>query len=140
MTQNHPRGTAYPKPEQLDEVNLDDVMRVYQERFENAGDFTFFIVGNIDIETAKPLLEKYLASLPGKRSDESWKDLGIRPPVKTIDKAFYKGEDDKSSVIINFVGLEYPSKEENYNLGAFTDILSNRLIDILREDESNVYT
>ena len=140
MSQNHPRGGGLPEPEDLDMVSLDDVMSIYAERFANPGDFTFFFVGNVELETLKPLLEKYLASIPSKKEKETWKDLGIRPPSVKIDTAYYKGTDEKSSVIINFTGLSYPSKDENYALGAFTDILSNRLIDILREDESNVYT
>ena len=140
MSQQHPRGGGLPEPEDLDKVSLDQVMDIYRERFANPSDFTFFFVGNVDLETLKPLVEKYLASIPGTKDKESWKDLGIRPPLNKIDTAYYKGTDEKSSVIINFTGLSYPSKEESYSLGAFTDILSNRLIDILREDESNVYT
>ena len=140
MSQQHPRGGGLPEPEDLDKVSLDQVMDIYSERFANPSDFTFFFVGNVDLETLKPLVEKYLASIPGTKDKESWKDLGIRPPLNKIDTAYYKGTDEKSSVIINFTGLSYPSKEESYSLGAFTDILSNRLIDILREDESNVYT
>ncbi len=140
MTQEHPRGGGLPTPEQMDEVSMSRALSIYRERFNNAGDFTFFFVGNVDIKTAKPLIEKYLGSLPGTRNKEEFVDLGIRPPSGKVDKKFYKGADEKSSVVINYIGFEDISKEENYVLGAFADVLENRLIDILREEESGVYT
>ena len=48
----------------VNEINLDDAFRIYKERFADAGDFTFFFVGNIDEATFKPLVEMYIASLP----------------------------------------------------------------------------
>ena len=39
-------------------------MKIYKERFANAGDFTFVFDGNFNVDSIKPLLEKYLGSLP----------------------------------------------------------------------------
>ncbi len=140
MSQNHPRGGGFPTPEELDQVSMGRAFDIYAERFANAGDFTFFLVGNIDLPTMKPMVEKYLGSLPGSRTKESWKDPGIRIPSGTLKKDFFKGTDEKSAVIITFTGFEYLEKERSYHFGVLGDILENRLIDILRENESGVYT
>ncbi|MBC7875364.1 MAG: insulinase family protein, partial [Ferruginibacter sp.] len=93
MTQNHPRAGGLPKPEDFDKINLDRSIQIYKERFVNAGDFTFLFVGSFEEETIKPLLEKYIGSLPGTAQKETFKDLGIRPPAGKIDKVITKGAD-----------------------------------------------
>ena len=40
----------------------------------SAGDFTFFVVGNIDLATAKPLIASYLGSLPSTGKQGKWVD------------------------------------------------------------------
>ena len=96
MTQNHPRGGGIPKAENFDKIDLDRGMQIYKERFANAGDFTFFFVGAVEEETIKPLLEKYIGSLPSNPKQENYKDLGIRPPSRAIDTVISKGTDPKS--------------------------------------------
>ena len=62
--QNHPRGNYLPLPEDWEKVNFETAMRIYQDRFNDAGDFTFALVGSFDVDSIKPLLELYIASLP----------------------------------------------------------------------------
>src|SRR6185436_18724185 len=87
--QNHPRR-VFPTPATIDQWNLEKSMAFYRDRFADASDFTFFFVGSFDVPTIKPLIEKYLASLPSLRRKETWKDVGVRTPtdivVKTIEK------------------------------------------------------
>jgi zinc protease len=71
MTQNHPRAGGLPKSEDFDKINLDRSIQIYKERFANAGDFTFLFVGSFEEETIKPLLEKYIGSLPGTAQKRS---------------------------------------------------------------------
>ncbi|MCB9267893.1 MAG: insulinase family protein, partial [Lewinellaceae bacterium] len=42
--------------EDLRKISLDEVIHIYQERFANAGDFTFVFVGNFEPETLEPLI------------------------------------------------------------------------------------
>ncbi|MEO7983859.1 MAG: insulinase family protein, partial [Bacteroidota bacterium] len=102
MTQNHLRAGGLPKPEDFDNINLDRSIQIYKERFANAGDFTFLFVGSFEDETIKPLLEKYIGSLPGNTQKENYKDLGIRPPMGKVDKVITKGADPKSIVNLIF--------------------------------------
>ena len=51
----------------------------YKERFADAGDFNFYFVGNIDEEKLVDYCETYLASLPGKGSNETYKVMDFRP-------------------------------------------------------------
>ena len=76
MTQNHPRAGGLPKSEDFDKINLDRSIQIYKERFANAGDFTFLFVGSFDEETIKPLIEKYIGSLPGNAQKETFQRPG----------------------------------------------------------------
>jgi zinc protease len=105
MTQNHPRAGGLPRSEDFDKISLDRSIQIYKERFANAGDFTFLFVGSFDEEAIKPLLEKYIGSLPSNGIKENYKDLGIRPPAGKVDKVITKGADPKSMVNIVFTSL-----------------------------------
>ena len=48
-----------------DLLHPNEALEAYQNRFGNPGQFTFFIVGATTPEKARPLVERYLASLPG---------------------------------------------------------------------------
>ncbi|PYS68978.1 MAG: peptidase M16, partial [Acidobacteria bacterium] len=61
--QNHLRRQL-TTPEMIDSWNLDKSMAFYKDRFADASDFTFVFVGSFDLPTIKPLVEKYLGSLP----------------------------------------------------------------------------
>ena len=140
LSQNHLRGDYKPSPAQMDSIRLDDAFRVYEERFDNAADFTFFFVGNIDVDKDLPLIAQYIGSLPSTDSKETWKDEGIRPPKGPLDKKLYSGSAEKSEVTLEFDGEKSLSRDERYVWSAFGDILSNELIDLLRESESGVYS
>ena len=139
MTQNHPRGGGFPTIEDLDKINFDKAFAVFEERFANAGDFTFFFVGNFTVEEITPMLAQYLGSLPVIDRKETWKDLGVRPPKGVVKEVINKGTDPKSMVTINFTGEKPYEKLSNYNLRSLGEILSIKLIEILREDKSGVY-
>jgi zinc protease len=63
LTQGHPRAKV-PTVEEIEAIQLDKVLAFYKDRFADASDFTFVFVGTVDPATLKPLVEKYLASLP----------------------------------------------------------------------------
>ena len=55
--------------EVLEAANLETIERVYRQLFKNAAGATLTIVGNVDLETLKPMVEKYVGSIPkGKKA------------------------------------------------------------------------
>ena len=139
MTQNNPRAGGLPKSEDFDKINLDRSFQIYKERFANAGDFTFFFVGSFEEETIKPLLEKYIGSLPGTLQKEKFKDLGIRPPVGKIEKIITKGADPKSMVAMVFTAPTTYNSKEAYALSSLGEVMSIKLVEQLREEKGGVY-
>mgnify|MGYP006161642453 CR=1 FL=1 len=60
----------------LEPGEVAEAIEVYRERMADASDFTFYFVGSFDQEAIKPLIERYLGSLPSTKRKETWKDVG----------------------------------------------------------------
>lgn len=139
MANYHPRREPF-EVATLEKVKLERAQAIYGERFSNPGDFTFVFVGNIDREKAKPLIEKYIGSIPGKPVKEDYKDLGIRTPKGPIEKiTYFEMKVPKATVQINYSGkLEY-NLENMAKLDALVDILDVRYTETIREEQGGTY-
>ena len=124
----------------LEAIQLDRAFEIYKARFGNAAAFTFLFVGNIAAEKLKPLLEKYLGSLPSTGAVEKAKDLGINIPAGRIAKTVYKGTEQKSSVILAYSGDFDYNFENTIKMNAIADALTISLTQRLRDQEGGTYT
>lgn len=139
LSNNNPRRKSLDV-KQIQDIAIDKVYEIYGQRFANASDFTFVFVGNIDPEKLKPLIERYIASLPSNGKMEKARDLGINIPEGNIKKTVYSGIANKSSVQLIFSGPNVCSAESNLELRAIRFILGLRMNQRLREQESGVYS
>ena len=140
MSQNHLRGNYIPTFENIDKIDENRVFEIFEERFSNIGDFTFFFVGNIEEEKLSHLTELYLGGLAGQPdSMETWKDRNIRAPKGVNKKIIYKGKAPKSYVNIYFTGQGEYDKEDDYLLKSLSYVLDIKFINKLREEQSGVY-
>ncbi len=140
ITQNNPRADVIPTVEEFSNIDMDRLYEIYEDRFADASDFTFFIVGSFNNDSIRPLIETYLASLPSLKRGESWQDMGIRPPKKKTDIPVYRGTDPKS-----FIGLYYEipqpwNPEMDHAFESLGQLLDIRYNDIIREELSGAYT
>ncbi|MEG2277098.1 MAG: insulinase family protein [Odoribacter sp.] len=137
---NYNQRTLLFNEKYLDQISIEKIEQVYRERIKNANDFTFFIVGNIDAETAKPLVEKYIGSLKSENRKEDWKDNNVRGPkgktVKVIELAL---ETPKSTVITNFSKDMPYSMYNNICNSILKSILDLRYTTNIREKEGGTY-
>lgn len=131
---------AIPKASDFDKVNLDRVIEIYKNEFADATGFEFFFVGNIDEKTIKPLIEKYIASLPVKAgSTPNFKDNGLRPIKGNQVFKYYKGADPKSLILNQYYG-EIPYSEDLVMKADFlSEILNIKIIENLREEMGAIY-
>jgi len=125
--------------ELLNEMNLKKSFRIYQDRFADASDFTFFFIGTFSLNNMKPLVEKYLGGLPALNRNEKWRDVGIRRPKGVVHKTVKQGLEPKSQVNIIFSGLFRWNKKNRFNLSSMAEALKIRLQEVLREDRSGTY-
>ncbi|MBQ8270193.1 MAG: insulinase family protein [Bacteroidaceae bacterium] len=69
MFNGHPRMEPL-RAADVDSISYDRIMEIYNDRFGDAGDFTFVIVGNIESDKLQPLVEKYIGGLPANGRKE----------------------------------------------------------------------
>lgn len=139
-TQNDPRQVAIPNEAFISRANFDKVWEIYNERFDNAGDFTFFFVGSFSNDEIIPMIELYLGNLPNTNKKENFKDVFNKFPKTKKDIEVRKGTEDKSMVGIIF-SEEYEWKPEtNLYLTMYEQALSIKLIEVIREKMSGVYS
>ncbi len=139
MTQHHFR-TRPTDEETLDEMDLDASLSVFKDRFADAGDFTFYFVGAFENEQIKPLVTRYLGSLPSSGREETWRDVGIRPPKGIIERTVVRGLEPKSRVQLVFTGPFEYNYENRVVFSTFADILRIKFREVLREDLSGTYS
>jgi len=137
-TQNHrrrqPTTTAV-----IEKVDLDRALSFYKDRFADASAFTFFLVGNLDLEKTKGLVQTYLGSLPATHHNESWRDVQVRPPPGVVKKVVTKGAEPKSLVSLTFHGNAVWSRDAQNDVQMLSEVLRIRLREVLREDMGGVY-
>ncbi|GGK14961.1 zinc protease [Yeosuana aromativorans] len=123
------------------EIAFDKIKTVYNDRFADASDFEFFIVGDVSKDQLKPLLETYLASIPTKNTHETFKQNNPEWVSSTIDKDIYLTmEDPKASVNIAYKKEMPYTIEQAIYTDALGDILQLRVLETVRESEGGAYS
>lgn len=125
--------------EQIKSIDQERALAIYKDRFQDASDFTFTIVGSFDEAEIMPYLESYLAKLPVTNRKEEAKDLGIVEPKEGVEKIVKKGKEEKAQVALVYFGDFDYSPEESLKFNALESVISIKLLERLREDESGVY-
>ncbi|HVZ98403.1 MAG TPA: insulinase family protein [Chitinophagaceae bacterium] len=128
-----------PKPEYFDQINLDRVLQIYKEKFGNAYGMHFTFVGSINMEEIKPLLEKYIASLPSSPGKFNYTDNKLRLAKGTMGVTINKGKDPKSLILEIYNGEAPYSDELSLKADAISEILNIRIDEELREKIQGIY-
>ena len=139
LNSNNPRYMGFPTDEHWENTDYDLAHKKYQERFADASDFHFYFVGNIDENELIKHAKTYLGSLPTTYSKENFKDVEGKPLTGILEKIIKKGSEPKSKVQIMYQGTASYDANEAYYLKCLGEILTIKLIEQLREEESGVY-
>lgn len=129
----------------IEAASLSQTIEIAHAMTANAADWTFIFVGNVDPAVLRPLVEKYIASLPGDAK------TAVKE-VKDFNPAFFMKGGDKTDTfttamstpqtqvtIIESGDMEYSPK--NAMLASIAgQILTNRLIQNVREEMGAVYS
>ena len=128
------------KEEDLDRINYDRLLQIYRERYSNAGDFEFYLVGDVNADSVAPLLAKYLGALPTKGKKENYKTIDQRIHKGQRECFFTREQDTPNS--LNVFLYHAPVKETLKN-DILVDMLQQALTmlytETVREDEGGAY-
>ncbi|MEX2153891.1 MAG: insulinase family protein [Gemmatimonadaceae bacterium] len=127
-------------PATFSEVSAHKAIGFFRDRFADAGDFTFVFVGNVDTTTLRPLVERYLASLPTIGRRDSAKVVSLGPPKGVVQKTVRKGVENKATSMIAFTGPCSYTPETRFAIRALVDAFQLRLTESLREKLGGTYS
>ena len=136
---NNPRRQLISQ-EILDKANLETLAKEYKKLFKDAAGATMVIVGDVNPVTLKPMVEKYIGSLPKGKKASSWIDRKEYIVEGKLENVFpVDMQTPKSSVIqVYSADIEYtPARKAA--LDAANYILDMRYTNSLREEEGGTY-
>jgi Predicted Zn-dependent peptidases len=136
---DHPRR-ALISQETLDAASLATLEKDYRMLFNDAAGATFLVVGDVDIDTLKPLVEKYIGSLPKGKKALKWVDTKERIQRGRIEDIFAVDMQTPMSTVLQTHTAYLPyTAERKAALDAASYILDIRYTNSLREDEGGTY-
>jgi zinc protease len=139
ITENSPRVISLPTETQIDQVRLDRLLAIFRDRFANAGDFTYFMVGNFKTDEVLPLLEKYIGGLPSTMAKETWRNVEPGFPQGKVYVDVPKNSEPQSLVAMVWKGDFKWDSKDRLGLTMTTDILDIKCRESMREDQGGVY-
>lgn len=139
----NPLYYSIPTVSMIKEANYDEMLKMAKQSMSNAADFTFVFVGNVDAATLKPLLEKYIASLPSKGKAVEMPVVSPRPYVTGDVKDHFDipMATPSTQVMVVSNGDNVPfSMANSCMVEAVGDIMDIIYTETLREEEGGTYS
>ena len=127
--------------EDLDRVDYLRALELYRQRFDNAADFTFIFIGNIDKEVARPLIEQYIATLPSTGRHEKANEKVMPKPRTGLRESLFEQsmEAPKTMVYIAYTGKEKNNLRNRMTMSILSQIMRVVYTETIREQEGGTY-
>ncbi|MDR0799125.1 MAG: insulinase family protein [Dysgonamonadaceae bacterium] len=124
----------------LDKANYQTIMNWRKDRYADAGDFTFVFTGNIAPEIAKPLIAKYLGSLPTIHRKESFVAISDNYQAGIHRNDFTQKMENLKSTVLDFYWTTIdPTLKNRIEVDMLQQILRIVYTEKVREDEGGSY-
>lgn len=126
---------------QIEALNTATLQSVHSQLYGYADDFRFVIAGNIDLETLKPLVEKYIGSLPtSKKVEYAVVDDGVRTAEGKVTNDFRTPmQQPKVSVRLNYTGAIENNAKNRLIVDLLGRALDSRYMVSIREEKGGTY-
>jgi zinc protease len=98
------------------------------------------VVGAVNVDSLKPLVEQWIAALPGNGRKEAWKDVGLKTPTGVIEKTVRKGAEPKAQTLVLFSGPATFDPAARYAMRSMGELLEMKLLENLREALGGTYS
>lgn len=137
---NNPR-TAPTTMETLAKADYERIQAIYRQLFCGMNDCNVILVGNIDLQSLRPLLCRYVASLPAKNSVNSQQTAAL-PAVRKVDETliYRRRQDTPYASVSIFYDFELPYEpKSDVMLKTFKLILQMMYTDTIREESGGAY-
>lgn len=137
----HPRSRRATM-DLADGVDYDRTCELFMQRFANAADFTFILVGRIDAEQLSPLIGQYIASLPGNPKQKEKADLTTQPALrrgKHVTHVQIPEAGPATTVIYNILAKMRYTQKNSIACSVLSEVMNTLCTETLREQEGGTY-
>ena len=139
MYGNHPRVQPFVAAD-IDKINYDRVLELYKDRTSDATGYMFFIVGNIDLDAIKPLIERYIGALPCNGRVEKIEKTTVETRKGIYRNNFKnKMENPTGTENIIYTGKIEPSLKNRVVMSFLNQVLNIVYTEEVREKEGGTY-
>ena len=139
MSRNSPREQPMSVA-RLDSFDPQRALAIYKNWFSDFNGFTFVIVGNVNVDSLRPLVSQWIAGLPSSGGTHMWKDVQTYSPEGVINKIVHKGKEPVAQQVVFYTGnTESAAPDAALAAEAAAHILEERLLDKLREAMGATY-
>ncbi len=128
-----------PNSGYFDKVSYDRVLAIRKEHFGDVSGMQFVFTGSFKEAEIKPLIEKYIASLPATGKKFSFTDNKVRPVAGKRSLTINKGKEDQSMILGFYTGETPYSEDIEMKTNALSEVLNIRIIEELREKIQGIY-
>ena len=143
MASNYSDRTVLINRENMEKLNYDRSLQIFQQLFSNPRNFTFTFTGNIDPndKQTRALIEQWIGGMKTKKDTDTWKDRGVRAPLGENKNYFTRDMQTKTaSNRIQYTSYDFPYTMENVIVADLVGrILSTRYLESIREREGGSY-
>lgn len=124
----------------LDRVSFVRARDIYLDRFKDATGFKMIVTGNISADSLRPLLERYIASLPamGHGGKAGAPSAAVLPGIRHHEWR-QKAKTPQSKVTVLYTWDEPFTAKNDLTLDALRRVLSIAFTDSVREEQGGVY-
>jgi zinc protease len=135
---NNPRRQMISQ-ELVSKFDFAKLPAIYEKLYPNANSFTFIFVGNVDLETLKPLVEKYIGSIPASKKTNFVDDKASVVKGDVTEDFRVAMQQPKVNVHYLFSGdMPYTFKNK-LALTFLTQALNARYLVSIREEKGGTY-
>lgn len=136
---NNPRRQMI-STEIIDKFSFEALPAIYKKLYPDANSFTFTIVGNVDLDALKPLVEKYIGSIPASKKAMTFVDDKCAPVKGDVTEEFKAPmQQPKVSVHYMFSGKMPYTLKDKAALTFLTQALNSRYLISIREEKGGTY-
>ena len=137
---NDPR-MAVLSLETLAQSSLEKMEKVYRRFYSNAYGMTFVLTGNFVPDSIRPVVEKYLGSLPSQPYEPAWEADKFPVYVEGEHENIFstKQENPKVTVYRAYTGKTPYSIKRSVEVDAIRHVLDIRYVKSIREEAGGTY-
>lgn len=124
----------------VNKFDFEQLPAIYAKLYPGANGFVFTFVGNIDPETLKPLVEKYIGSIPAAKKPLNYIDDKVAPVKGEVTEEFTAPmQQPKVSVLYYYSGKMPYTFKDRMALSFLAQALNSRYLISIREEKGGTY-